>query len=99
MPTTVSTELKKTKEYKNIIYMFIVYLMNVICIDLGGCAWVLCLYLCIQIHCKQCQKLIVKKLGDKHHLCSVCDHNRRYPPASETTTTNEIEPLFERIKK
>jgi hypothetical protein len=76
--------------------MLIVDLMYVTYIDLGGCVWVLCLYLCIQIHCKQCQKLIVKKPGDKHHLCSVCDHNRRYPPASETTTTNEIEPLFER---
>jgi hypothetical protein len=39
MPTTVSTELKKTKEYRNIVYMLIVYLMNVIGIESPGQTW------------------------------------------------------------
>jgi transposase/uncharacterized coiled-coil protein SlyX len=57
-------------------------LLTVCCLRVCGgapvCAWCGC----VQEKCKQCDKLITAKPGDRHHLCSACKHERYYPPAA-----------------
>ena len=36
----------------------------------------------MQERCRQCGTLAIVKKGERHHLCKLCNHLRRYPPPS-----------------
>jgi hypothetical protein len=45
----------------------------------------------LQHHCQNCNKLFIKTPNHGHYLCKQCNNLRLHPPASEATTTNEID--------
>jgi hypothetical protein len=53
-------------------------------------------FMVLQHHCQNCNKLFIKTPNHGHYLCAQCNNLRLHPSASETTTITEpITPLFE----
>jgi len=99
MPTTVSCDAKKTKEWGTCAQegplSHAVALMR--------CAlWPAVAYAdCLQKRCKQCGKWATVKGGDRHYMCAPCNNERRHPNAAAAATPapaapSQPPPLFER---
>jgi transposase len=70
----------------------------VVCLLVDG--WVLVGAVCEQEYCKQCGVRSRRVAADKHHLCSDCNHRRRYEstpvPSSSTSSLSPPISLFNR---
>jgi transposase len=46
----------------------------------------------IKIKCKMCENWFTSNIGDRHHLCKTCKHERYYPSSSATSAPSSSAP-------